>query len=337
MKCGASKEKPMNRFATALTYPAPSANYRGESEENRAIIQKITYGRFEYPIISPEAIRNALRETLARYGLPCNRQRLDNEEQLAVRFADYPHPDRFVDDYFFGYFVADRSQIPAKVVRERAFQFKRDSIFRMNLAQGLDPYRHDAIFTQSPLTVPNDKSPWQNAKSSALLHRETAVTAFQYPFAINLDDCALDDDAKPSDDVSSPDGSNYSSRGTQRRDWLRYLLKAIAELNNVAGNHARSYFEMAPASIVVRLTNSLVAGYETYGFKPDGSFPELIDGILHGDYPGNEFHLGGQLVKNVLAEDVVQQLNGKGVKTFRMANQVLDAIAASVCGRGFLG
>jgi CRISPR-associated protein Cst2 len=94
---------------------------------------------------------------------------------------------------------------------------------------------------------------------------------------------------------------------------------------------------MAPASIVIRLTNSLVAGYETYGFKQDGSFPELIDGILHDDYPGNEFYLGGQLVKNVLTEDVVQQLNGKGVKTFRMANQALDAVAASVCGRGFLG
>ena len=33
----------MNLFATVLTYPAPSANYRGESEENRTVIQKITY------------------------------------------------------------------------------------------------------------------------------------------------------------------------------------------------------------------------------------------------------------------------------------------------------
>jgi len=32
----------MNLFATVLTYTAPSANYRGESAENRAVIQKIT-------------------------------------------------------------------------------------------------------------------------------------------------------------------------------------------------------------------------------------------------------------------------------------------------------
>ena len=46
----------MNLFGTVLTYGAPSANYRGESAENRAVIQKISIGRFEYAIISPEAI-----------------------------------------------------------------------------------------------------------------------------------------------------------------------------------------------------------------------------------------------------------------------------------------
>src|SRR4051794_25236262 len=96
----------MNLFATVLTYPAPSANYRGESEENRTVIQKITYGRLEFPVISPEAMRNALRETLASYDLPCNRTRLNDEDQLAVRFADYPDPDAYADDFFFGYLVA---------------------------------------------------------------------------------------------------------------------------------------------------------------------------------------------------------------------------------------
>ncbi len=119
----------MNLFATVLTYPAPSANYRGESEENRAVIQKITYGRFEFPVISPEAMRNALRETLAAYRLPCNRTRLHDEEQLAVRFLDYPDPDKYVDDFFFGYLVAasgaDRKKILAALKREEA---SRDEI-----------------------------------------------------------------------------------------------------------------------------------------------------------------------------------------------------------------
>jgi CRISPR-associated protein Cst2 len=326
----------MNIFATVLTYPAPSANYRGESEENRSVIQRVTQGRFEYPIISPEATRNALREILAAYGLLCNRERLHNEEQLAVRFEDYPHPQKYVDDFFFGYFVADRGQIPDEVVRNREFQFKRDSILRMNLAKALEPYRHDAVFTQSPLAVRNEEAPWQNATTSALLHRETAVTAFQYPLAINLNDCHLDDNREPIDGVMKPDGNVYTSRGVQHKDWLCYLLKAISELNGVAGNHARSYFEMAPASIVIRLTDSLVAGYETYGFRPDGLFPEVIDGILHDDYPGNEFYLGGQIVKKLLDDSVQNQLKTKGVNLFRMPNKALDAVARDVCGRGFL-
>jgi CRISPR-associated protein Cst2 len=326
----------MNIFATVLTYPAPSANYRGESEENRTVIQKVTHGRFEYPIVSPEAMRNALREILGAYGLPCNRIRLHNEKELAVRFEDYPFPDKFVDDFFFGYFVAERKQIPEKIVKQRGLQFKRDSILRMNLAKALEPYRHDAVFTQSPLTVKNEESPWQNATTSALLHRETAVTAFQYPFALNLTDCGLSEEGKPISGAKGPGGRAYASKGEQHRDWLCHLLRGIAELNGVAGNHARSYFEMAPASIVIRLTDSLVAGYDTYGFKPDGSFPEILDGILHDDYPGKEFYLGGQIVKSVLDDDTAKRLEAKGIQFFRMANQALDAVARQICGHGFI-
>src|SRR6266446_1652232 len=132
----------MNLFATTLTYPAPSANYRGESELNRTVMQKITDGRFDYPIISPEAMRNALREILAgKYKLECNRQRLNDEEQLAVQFKEYPNPDKYADDFLFGYLVAangtDRKKIRKEIAEKRdkkavaAFTFKRDSVLRM--------------------------------------------------------------------------------------------------------------------------------------------------------------------------------------------------------------
>lgn len=300
----------MNLFATVLTYPAPSANYRGESEENRSVIQKITYGRFEYPIISPEAMRNALRETLASYGLPRNRTRLHDEEQLAVQFADYPDPDKYADDFFFGYLVAasgaDRKKIQAKLKEakrdEKTFKFKRDSVLRMNLARGVEPYRNGVVFTQSPLT--SAESPWQNAKTSALLHRETVLTAFQYPFALNLDDCK-----------------------TQPL-WTKKLLQAIGELNGVAGNHARSYFEMAPASIVVRLTNQLVAGYDTYGFDSEGNYREVVDGLEKDDYAGREaeFHLGGEIVKKMPTE-MAKALENKGVTLNRDPRKLLEIVA----------
>jgi len=308
----------MNLFATVLTYPAPSANYRGESELNRTVIQKITDGRFDYPIISPEAMRNALREMLAaKYKLPCNRERLHDEEQLAVRFADYPDPDKYADDFLFGYLVAasgkDRERMRKEIAEKRskkaaeAFTFKRDSVLRMNLAKALEPYRFNAVFTQSPLSAKD--SAYKNADSSALLHRETAHTAFQYPFALNGDDC------KP------------------KADWAKALLNAIGELAEVAGNHARSYYEMAPASILMRVTQQLVAGYQTYGFTADGTFPEVVDGILHDppDYAGNEFYIGGKIVKDMPA-DQATNLTTRGVTLDRDPRKLLDTVAAKFLG-----
>lgn len=325
----------MNVFGTVLTNVAPSSNYRGESEQNRAVMQRITRGRFEYAIVSPEAMRNALRETLRAYGLPCNRTRLHDEDQLAVRFDDYPYPERYVDDFLFGYLVADRKQIPAQVIKQRGFAFKRDSILRMNMAVGLEPYRQDTVFTQSPLTVKNETAPWQNATSSALLLRETSYTAFQYPFAVNGDDCLLADADAPVSGVAAPSGRAYGSRGEQHADWLRHLLRGIGELNGVAGNHARSYFEMAPASIVLRLTDALVGGYDLYGFRPDGSAPEIVEGVLQGDMPGDEFVLGGRIVREVLTEEQAAGLAGRGVTLVRTSREALNEAARRLTGSGF--
>lgn len=301
----------MNLFGTVLTYGAPSANYRGESAENRAVIQKISIGRFEYAIISPEAIRNAIRETIRELGLPCNRERLEDEEQLSVRFNDYPDSEKYADDFFMGWLIAagksDREKI-TKELKEKGrnpskFTFKRDSVLRMNLAVALAPYRHNSVFTQSPQH--SKDSPWKNADNSQLLHRETVHTAYQYPFAQNLNDCK------------------------NKPEWTRKLLKSIGQLNGVAGNHARSYYEMAPASILLRLTDQLVAGYDNYGFQvQNGShlFPEVMEGILKDDYPGNEFYVGGKMVKD-MTDSLIKKLEAKGVTLDRNSQRLLATVA----------
>ncbi len=313
----------MNLFATVLTHIAPSANYRGESLENVAAMQKITIGRFEYPVISPEAMRNAIREILRGYpNVQCNRERLADEEQLAVKFSDFPDAEKYADDFLMGWLVAQgsadrkktRDELKKKGRDPEKFTFKRDSVLRMNLAVALEPFRHSTVFTQSPQQV---DSPWKNAEHSQLLHRETAVTAFQYPFAINLEDCKTD----------------------KQKEWTKSLLQAIGELNGVAGNHARSYFEMAPASIVVRLTKQLVAGYDTYGFEIHDTgaggigkgvhcLPELVDGLTQDppDFPGSEFFLGGKLVKD-LPQDKRDALAETGINMDRSPQRLLKTIA----------
>jgi CRISPR-associated protein Cst2 len=269
------EEKSMNIFATVLTYAAPSSNYRGESEENRTVLQKITKGDHEYTVVSPEAMRNALREILTAKSLPMNRSRLHNEDQLAVKFKKLPDAREFADDFLFGFMVADPAAV--KKIKIEKLVAKRDSVLRMNLAVALTPYRFNATFHQSPLSV---DSAYKNASSSALLHREVAHTAYQYPFALAVADCVEHEDGKK---------------------WTKVLLESIGELSNVAGGHARSFFEMSPKSIVVRVTRSLVAGFDTYGFAEDGSFKEMHR-LNKNDLPAREFWIGGELVRNMNAE-----------------------------------
>jgi len=271
----------LNLFATVLTHPAPSANYRGETEDNRQVIQKITIVDCDHPIISSEAIRSALREVLAG-SVPCNRRRLHSEEQLAVEYQEFPNPDKYADDYLFGYLVADSRAI--KEHRNRPA--KRDSVLRVNIAVGLEPYRFNTILHQSPRQGGN--SPFRNSDRALLIQQEVAYTSFQYPLALPGRECR------------------------ERPEWTRALLKAVGELSRVAGGQARSLYDLAPASMVARLTTRLVAGYDTYGFTSGGEFGP-VSRIGPHDLPGNEFWVGGEIVRKMEAAQR-QRLERDGVR-----------------------
>lgn len=284
-----------NLFATVLTYAAPSSNYRGESEENRTVLQKIAKGKQEYTVISPESMRNALREMLIKAGVPCNRTRLHDQDQLAVEFKEFPNGEKYADDFLFGFMVADNDAIK----KNKGLPSKRDSVLRMNMALALTPYRFDATFHQSPLNA--GASPWKNSSTSALLHREIAHTAYQYPFALAYSDCK------------------------NKPEWVKALIQAIAQLSDVAGGHARSYYEMAPKSIVARLTPNLVAGYDTYGFNEKGEFPELTR-IKASDLPGDEFWIGGEIVRS-LSLETQEYLENQGVHLYENPQKLLADLA----------
>lgn len=284
-----------NLFATILTYPAPSSNYRGESEENRTVLQKIAKGKQEYTVISPESMRNALREMLIKAGLPCNRTRLHDQDQLAVEFKEFPNSEKYADDFLFGFMVADNDAIK----KNKGLPSKRDSILRMNMAVALTPYRFDATFHQSPLNA--GASPWKNSSTSALLYREVAHTAYQYPFALAYSDCK------------------------NKPEWVQALIQAISQLSDVAGGHARSYYEMAPKSIVARLTPNLVAGYNTYGFNEHEEFIELTR-INANDLPSDEFWIGGEIVRSMSSQQQ-EYLENQGVHLYENPQKLLVDLA----------
>jgi CRISPR-associated protein Cst2 len=295
----------LNLFATVLTHAAPSSNYRGESEQNRTVLQKIARGEHQYAIVSADSIRNAMRETLAQLGFSCNRVRIQDEGQLAVSFENLPNPEQYADDWAFGYMVADEK----KYGKDMSHPTKRDSIVRLNIAVALAPYRFEASLHQSPKNVerkPRTKVFWFNSKESALLHREASYTAFQYPFALSGRDCQ-----------TNP-------------EWTKGLLQAIAQLNNVAGAHARSYFEFAPRSLVVRLTPKLVAGFDTYGFDETGNWRELSR-LNDDDLPATEFWLAGDCVRQMTQEQV-KQLTEAGAHLYQNPDRLLEDLTAAFLG-----
>jgi CRISPR-associated protein Cst2 len=297
-----------NLFATILTAAAPSSNYRGESEENRTVLQKITRGNHEYPVISPESMRNALRDILAARGLPSNRRRLANEEQLAVEFKEIPDADKYADDFLFGYMVAD-----PKVVKDKKHTrpTKRDSVLRMNMAVAL-----------SPLTA--------STRPSTSL-RSTKTARGKMP---DRRPCSTARSCTPPINTRSPSRSEIARSATARA-WTRALLAAIGELTNVAGGHARSYYEMAPRSLVARLTPSLVAGFDTYGFRQASddrvSFPELAR-ITASDLPGHEFWIGGEIVRSFPADERAR-LTAAGAHLYDNPQRLLADLADAAFGK----
>ena len=126
-------------------------------------------------------------------------------------------------------------------------------------------------------------------------------TAYQYPFALTRSDCL----PKPK--------------------WTAALLKAIGQLNRVAGGDSISHFQMGPRSIIIRLTPSLVAGYDNYGFQEDGNFKEL-NRLINGELPGQEFWLGGEIVRK-MPEDIKKKLEDHQVHLIDSPQKLLDEVS----------
>jgi CRISPR-associated protein Cst2 len=300
----------MRIFGTVVTNVAPSANHTGESELNRSPLQKmIGPDGKPYAYFSSPSLRNGFRETARKAGLKLNRSRVQDANQPTVRMEDFPNPKEYFDDFVLGYLIAagatDRAEMLVEIAKKRqtsdGFTFKRDSVLRINYATALSPYRFDATLSQSPY----QEGPWRNDETSSLLHREVSFSAFQYPFSLDVEPFIT------------------GAKG----EWGRKVLDLIGQLNGVAGNHARTLFTFDPASIVLRVTNRQVPGYDPYGFTSPETFPSLIDALESGDLPGPEFWLGGRLVK-ALSEAKSEVLSAqKKVHLYRSPQTLLAEVA----------
>lgn len=318
-----------NIFGTVLTDVGPSSNYRGDSEGgNFTPLQKLQYPDGIHTVFSGESIRNRLRDMLRGPDFPSNRSRLSNQGQLAVKFKTYPNPLEYADDKLFGFLALyksserksivkslesakkpkDKGKADPEKIKQLELQleeldkyegFQGDSVLRINYAVSLNPFDDDSTMHQSPMMFVSSKE--KSVQSSAIFHREVHITAYQYPFGLNLNDLRAPEDLNPTDEQKKQQKkleSNY-------RKWTATLLRGISELNCVGGNHARTMFSHAPVSIVLRLTTRRTPDFDLYGFKDNQR--ELLEAFedelptKNGEkkyrLPGEDFYIGGKFAR----------------------------------------
>ena len=89
----------------------------------------------------------------------------------------------------------------------------------------------------------------------------------------------------------------------------------------------RSLYEFAPRSIVARLSDGLVAGFDTYGFDDKGGFADLSR-INDKDLSGKEFWIGGDIVRSMPKEEN-DRLAKAGVHLFENPQKLLGELSAT--------
>lgn len=308
-----------NIFGTVLTDVMPASNYRGDTEDNRSVLQKLRYPDGDHTVFSAEAIRGRLREMLREDGLPSNRSRLKNQKEPTVHYGKFPNAKDFADDKLFGFLALSKEEK----------EFQGDTVLRVNYAVSIDPFPVRA--RQTMHQSPKIEGAFKNASGAALIYREVHVSAYQYPFGLNTNDLAAKDEK----------GKVNEEPTKTWRMWGAYLLRAIGELNGVAGNHARTMFPFGPVSIVMRLTARRTPDFDLYGFKsePSESQRELLEGLKDGRLPREEFYIGGRIARehpelkkllNEQADAGGREPEGtgkpKGGGTFKTAEDAIEAL-----------
>ncbi len=103
------------------------------------------------------------------------------------------------------------------------------------------------------------------------------------------------------------------------------LLKAIGELNGVAGNHARSYFEMSLASIVIRSQPIAGGRVRHLWVRHQRRLPRGDRRDSCGRLSRLEFFIGGKIVKDMDPKQS-KALTDQGVRLDRDPRRLLASV-----------
>lgn len=270
-------------FGAVVTAHGVAANNRGETEGNTTTLQKVLWNGDVHSTVSAEAIRWAIRADWQSRGLPVNRawdERARRNNWQDGEFVKSGEP--FIDDDVLGYMSAQAARQEAnedvgepagRRGRPRGTALVRRSRFEATRAISLTPWAGDVVFSVAGVGATPSAS--ESGVDPVPYSAEVHATRYQYGFAL------------------TPEHLLDRARAAA-------VVDAIIDLADVAGNHARYYYDFAPDAIIFRWTDD-PAPRILYSFQVEAegtlTVPDLLRRVRAGDIDAAELIVGGRLAE----------------------------------------
>ncbi len=294
-------------FGLVVTHYGTAANNRGETEGNITTLQKILWHGEVHTTVSAEAIRYAIRWYWQRAGHTLHRSWDDKADSHKWNGPEFDGWEGFLDDDVLGFMSAKAGEKEGneeeasknKKNRARGTCDKRRSRLEVTRAISLTPFAGDITFNAASVGATPSAS--STGKDPVPYGTEVHATRYQYGFALTPEELA------------------DKSRALA-------VLDAIANLNEVAGNHARFLFDFSPEAIVLRWTDDF-APRLLYGFELDKegnlAIPLILARVQAGDIKADELIIGGPVCNGLTLEGASLE---PGVKAAveKMKNRLKD-------------
>jgi CRISPR-associated protein Cst2 len=300
-----------NIYGCVVTPQDLSSNNRGESIGNLSCLQKVQVGAKEYTRVSSEAIKLAVLETVIasqwdetnREWDPCSR---------VSSWKDHRDPAKYFDDDLFGFLRAEAVRIEetpqdidtddnkkdkkkTKAPKQRGESLARKGAFEINAAISTSPFLGDVTFNATSAAKVDSKG---NSNKTSLYATEMHWTRYQWGFAIN-------------------------PFSVIKKERINILLRAIADISSVAGNHSRFKFDFSPQAIAMRVTYHCAPKiFKTFSCEGnDIRATELIKLVQWGEIDPKELYLGGSV-----NDQDMEELKQMGAHCYPVPKLAFDAI-----------
>jgi CRISPR-associated protein Cst2 len=264
----------MHIFANIATPFGTAANNRGETDGNVTTLQKLVWHGEVHTTVSAEAIRFALRRLLAKSESGGSNRAWNENERVnqwqdpEFKGWDKPTGETYIDDDLLGFMSAKAAASEG----ESGSANVRRAVLEVSRAVSLTPWSGDVTFNAaSPGATPSAQKKGSNPVPYGT---EVHATRYQFGFAI------------------TPERLRQPARAL-------IALRSLISLRTVAGNHGRFFYDFAPDSIVLRITDDpaprcLYCFDTTDGGKTVHSEP-LLQRVSAGDILAKELIVGGAI------------------------------------------